>query len=226
MRGLVPRIHALLSSREHVGRISVSVIRRKHRGGGLRLRLIRSTICGGTDLPVVSSPLAKNISLFRLVETAIEQVPSRAHQEGRYASSRTWSAGCDGREVAPQDERGYPRTAKPRGSGASTLASSSWINSRTTVARKPDHREERGVSRKTIAQGMPECFGQPVVTMLVCFHFSHARLRVRMKHPAFPAPSVFSRAKFDKARADRAAGRGGASCACRGAAKRRLEASS
>jgi hypothetical protein len=151
--------------------------------------LMRPTICGGTDLPVVSSPLAKNISLFRLVETAIEPIPSRAHQEGRYASSRTWSAGCDGREVAPQDERGYPRTAKPRGSGASTLASSSWINSRTTVARKPDHREERGVSRKTIAQGMPECFGQPVVTMLVCFHFSHARLRVRMKHPAFPAPS-------------------------------------
>jgi hypothetical protein len=27
----------------------------------------------GTDLPAVSSPLAKNISLFRLVETAIEQ---------------------------------------------------------------------------------------------------------------------------------------------------------
>jgi len=119
--------------------------------------LMRPTICGGTDLPVVSSPLAKNISLFRLVETAIEPIPSRAHQEGRYASSRTWSAGCDGREVAPQDERGYPRTAKPRGSGASTLASSSWTNSRTTVARKPDHREERGVSRNTIAQGMPEC---------------------------------------------------------------------
>jgi hypothetical protein len=52
---------------------------------------------GGTDLPVVSSSLAKNISLFRWVETAIEQLPSRAHQEGRYASSRTWSAGCDGR---------------------------------------------------------------------------------------------------------------------------------
>jgi len=49
------------------------------------------------DLPVLSSPLAKNISLFRLVETAIEQSPSCTHQEGRYASSRTWSAGCDGR---------------------------------------------------------------------------------------------------------------------------------
>jgi hypothetical protein len=37
----------------------------------------------GIDLPVVSSPLAKNISLLRLVETAIEPIPSRAHQEGR-----------------------------------------------------------------------------------------------------------------------------------------------
>jgi hypothetical protein len=25
------------------------------------------------------------------------------------------------------------------------------------VTRKPDHQGERGVSRKTIAQGMPEC---------------------------------------------------------------------
>jgi hypothetical protein len=52
---------------------------------------------GGTDLPVVSSRAGKNISLFHPVETAIEPIPSRAHQEGRYASSRTWSAGCDGR---------------------------------------------------------------------------------------------------------------------------------
>jgi hypothetical protein len=52
---------------------------------------------GRTDLPNLSSPAAKNISLFDLVETAIERVPSRAHQEGRCASSRTWSAGCDGR---------------------------------------------------------------------------------------------------------------------------------
>ena len=52
------------------------------------------------------------------------------------------------------------RTAKSCGSGAPTLAlsfvrtSSHW----TTVARKPGHREEHEVSRKTIAQGKPECF--------------------------------------------------------------------
>jgi len=31
---------------------------------------------------------------------------------------------------------------------------------------------------KTIAQGMPAFSGEPVVTLLVCFLFLHARLRV------------------------------------------------
>jgi hypothetical protein len=39
------------------------------------------------------------------------------------------------------------------------------------VTTKPDHRGERGVSRKTVVQGMPDRFGVPVVTMLVCFSF-------------------------------------------------------
>jgi hypothetical protein len=70
----------------------------------------------------------------------------------------------------------------------------------------PAHRGDHEGNRKTIVQGMPECFGKPVVTMLVCFHLSHTRLRVRLEHPAFPAPSDFSRAMLDKTRADRAAG--------------------
>jgi hypothetical protein len=69
----------------------------------------------------------------------------------------------------------------------------------------PAHRGDHEGNRNTIAQGMPECFGQPVVTMLVCFHLSHTRLRVRLEHPAFPAPSDFSRAMLDRTRADRAA---------------------
>jgi hypothetical protein len=32
-----------------------------------------------------------------------------------------------------------------------------------TVTTKPDHRKEHEGNRKTIAQGMPECFGEPVV---------------------------------------------------------------
>jgi hypothetical protein len=46
-----------------------------------------------------------------------------------------------------------------------------------TVTKKPDHREERGISRKTIARGMPGVSGVTVVTSLVCFLLSHARLR-------------------------------------------------
>jgi hypothetical protein len=44
---------------------------------------------------------------------------------------------------------------------------------RATVARKPGYREERGISRKTIAQGMPDCFGGPVVTTSCAFFTAH-----------------------------------------------------
>jgi len=46
--------------------------------------------------------------------------------------------------------------------------------------KKPDRREEHGISRNTIAQGMPDCFGEPVVDLLVCFFPLHARLRVSL----------------------------------------------
>jgi len=54
-----------------------------------------------------------------------------------------------------------------------------------TVTNKPDRRREREGNRKTIARGMPECFGVPVVTLLVCFLFLHTRLRVG-KTPGIP----------------------------------------
>ena len=41
----------------------------------------------------------------------------------------------------------------------------------TTEAKKPGLRGEREASRKTIARGMPDRFGLPVVTTLVCFLF-------------------------------------------------------
>jgi len=161
---------------------------------------------GGTDLPVVSSLSAKNISLFRLVETAIEPIPSRAHQEGRYASSRTWSAGCDGcrrcRKTSGAARGRRSRTVlTPRG-----RRQARGRFPRATESTKPGLRGDYEGNRNTIAQGMPECFGQPVVTMLVCIHLSRTRLRVWLEHPAFPAPSDFSRAMLDRTRADRAAG--------------------
>jgi hypothetical protein len=58
-------------------------------------------------------------------------------------------------------------------------------------ARSP--RRARRKPLKPFAQGMPDRFGGPVVTTLVCFFILHTRLRVRMTRPAFPVPSVFTR---------------------------------
>jgi hypothetical protein len=84
----------------------------------------------------------------------------------------------------------FSRTAKACGPDLPTLGSS--FSREATVAKKPGHRGERAISRNTIAQGRPACFGVPVV-ILVCF------LRILPctrgcgcdVHPAFPAPSVF-----------------------------------
>jgi hypothetical protein len=74
------------------------------------------------------------------------------------------------------DEGACLRTAKSRGPDAPTLASSlAGRNSREmTVARKPGHRGERAISRKTIARGMPGVSGVTVVTnACVLFIFAH-----------------------------------------------------
>ena len=61
-----------------------------------------------------------------------------------------------------------------------------------TVANKPGHRGELGVSRKTIARGMPGVSGVTVVTN-ACAFYHCARGCGRAERPAFPAPSVFRR---------------------------------
>jgi hypothetical protein len=68
------------------------------------------------------------------------------------------------------------RTAKSCGPDAPTLASSSWEASFSgmTVARKPGHRGERVISRKTIAQGRPDASAEPVCSCAFLFaHFAH-----------------------------------------------------
>jgi hypothetical protein len=40
-------------------------------------------------------------------------------------------------------------------------------------------------NRKTIVQGMPDCFGEPVVDLSACFLFLHAELRVS-RSPGIP----------------------------------------
>ena len=57
---------------------------------------------------------------------------------------------------------------------------------------------ERGISRQTIAQGMPECSG--CTCMLVCalLRAHCTRDRGCSKHPAFPAPSRFEGKDFEQ----------------------------
>jgi hypothetical protein len=79
-----------------------------------------------------------------------------------------------------------------------------------TVAKKPVHRGEHGISRKTIAQGMPDPFGEPVVTLLAClFHFAReAAGASRTRHSLRPLRAKASRlsqskgARNEKPRAD------------------------
>ena len=80
------------------------------------------------------------------------------------------------------------RTAKPCGPDAPTLASS-WRKTfpLAMVANKPGHQGERGISRKTIARGMPGVFGVTVVTCLRAFYLCTQGCG-RVERPAFPAP--------------------------------------
>ena len=108
------------------------------------------------------------------------------------------------------------RTAKPCGPGArgwrqvgggiaNPTGFANAVNSPMTEAKGIRLRGERGISRKTIAQGMPECSG--CTCMLVCASttISCTRDRGCSKHPAFPAPSCLGET-VGKARAKCAAG--------------------
>ena len=86
-----------------------------------------------------------------------------AGRGGREASSRAFMRVDERRRspAKPLGEDGRSRTVKSCGPDAPTLAFkfvSSQRFSRAMVARKPDHQGERDISRKTIAQGRPDCF--------------------------------------------------------------------
>jgi hypothetical protein len=60
------------------------------------------------------------------------------------------------------------------------------------VTKSPITKESTKETVKTIRAGNAGALAIPVATKAcVLFYFSHARPRVRPKHPAFPAPSNF-----------------------------------
>src|ERR1700761_8695770 len=77
-------------------------------------------------------------------------------------------------------------TVKSCGPDASTPASRlSEDDPRDNGGKKPDRRGEHEANRKTIVQGMPDRFGEPVVTNSCAFLSLHARLRVS-RSPGIP----------------------------------------
>ena len=137
----------------------------------------------------LSRPPWKNISVFPKCKSGVCLPPSRLVQRGvaqRQPALRRDAV--DGGGAADE------RAACGRQSRV-VLTPRRWRQAcgsipQATVARKPGHRGERGISRKTTAQGMPGCSGEPVVTTLVCFSLSHARLRVQ-RAPGIPRALCF-----------------------------------
>jgi len=117
-------------------------------------------------LPVV--PICRNPSVLPLPPNQPQISRCPVLTKGRFAivtnvgSGMRWTRQC-------RKTSDTTRTAKSCGPDAPTLASRSWSNPRATVAKEPGHRGEHEVTVKTIAQGRPDVFGEPVVTTLVCF---------------------------------------------------------
>src|SRR5216110_2145160 len=112
----------------------------------------------------MSSPEMKNILLHNSGNqnyNCTRLAPTRGAYHDRHD---TWGAGCGGRFCSGAQARTNERkrTAKSCGPGAATLASSLRSDLQVTVEKEPAHRGEHEVSRKTIAQGMSECFRCPV----------------------------------------------------------------
>ena len=116
----------------------------------------------------------------------IPAVPSpRGAARDRYERG----TGCGGRGDIARRAR-LARTAKSCGPDAPMLASSrAKCFSRGDGGNQAGHRGELEGNRKTIAQGMPDESGEPVVTTSCFFARNHGCI----EHPAFPAPSLEGR---------------------------------
>jgi hypothetical protein len=117
-------------------------------------------------LPVVllcRRPSGCAVGQIRSTDSAVPR-----SQGGRFAIVTKRGAGCDGRGGFKRRMKPW-RTAKSCGPDTPTLVSSLLDDQQATVAKEPGHRGEHEISRNTIAQGVPDCFGVPVVTCSCAF---------------------------------------------------------
>src|SRR5581483_6817381 len=117
----------------------------------------------------VQAPTQKYSSLRKSEHRRIT-LPSRPH-EGRFAIVTIRGAGCDGR-ISPQDVRydayGQAAWSCPPDAGVKPRV----ISPGRRRLSSPVLRGERGVSRKTMAQGVPERFRRTCVGLRASFSFA------------------------------------------------------
>jgi hypothetical protein len=131
---------------------------------------------------------------FAFPETQISLLCAHpASIEGRSANRhQTWSAGCDGREEPACNSFAQTNGALADGKIVQARRPSgrcqvSWVNNPQGDGdnKARSLRGEHEISRKPSRREGRVAPVEPVVSLLVCFHFLHARLRVRPA-PGFP----------------------------------------
>ena len=135
----------------------------------------------------LSSPGAKNISLFQKSKSGVRNSLSRLHKRGASRSSRVLEAGCDGRGVCLR-RKAQARTAKSCGPVPPTLGSSLPMRCRpdgrhAEIGRRrwlkgSEHRGEHEAAVNTNRAGNAVMFRRTCGDYSRDFYF-HARLRVR-----------------------------------------------
>ena len=128
-----------------------------------------------------SIPSYQNFLLSPSGKSPLGLLPSRARSRGVSRSSRHVGRGMRWTLAV---RRTYAQSSGRR--SRVVLMSRCWHQLATMlcIARgrwQPSRSPGRARSKplKPFVQGMPECFGGPVATMLVCFFISHTRLRVQ-----------------------------------------------
>jgi hypothetical protein len=146
------------------------------------------------NCPSCHSAAGTRYCSFPQIRSIFRAVPPR--QEGRIAI--VTNAKRDAMDAdASSDVRCGWRTAKACGPGTPGLVPSLQVMIlQATVTKRSWTPGRARSSVNTIAQGMSDCFGVPVVNLLVCFLLLHARPRVH-KTPGIPCALFLSRDKVD-----------------------------
>jgi hypothetical protein len=159
----------------------------------------------------MSSPACK-IDIFRLSE-AYDCIPaSRLHRRGVSRSSRTWEAGCGGREAAQRASARGRKLLRGRSSRVVPIPrrwpdagfKSCVTNARRRWLTSPVHLGEHGAAVNTIAQGVPVV--SAALWFLACAMCTFLCTQGSRVRPASGTPcALFLGAMLCKPRADRVA---------------------